>query len=220
MNKILEYFKFGKIEEKNFRYCGKEVVQADDFTITVSCKATAVKVEPIKIQPGRKLSDPLNEAERTQLRSVAGMLCWVARQCRPDLSYRVSKMQTAVSKGKVRDLKEANKVVEYALNTADKGIVFRSGILDWNTMVLGNVCDASHANESTDSGEPHRSQGARMHILATPELKDGSSCHFHLIGWASNVFAGLRYKRKHIPCNMVLKKATVYVLLLLTQGAC
>ena len=31
-----------------------------------------------------------NDAEKSQLRSVVGSLAWLARQARPDLSYRSS----------------------------------------------------------------------------------------------------------------------------------
>ena len=46
------------------------------------------------------------------MKSVAGSLAWVCRQCRPDLSYRVSRIQSASNNGTVADIKEANKTVE------------------------------------------------------------------------------------------------------------
>jgi len=91
-------------------------------------------------------------------------------------------MQAASSSGTVKDLKITNKVVEYALNSADRGLSFKSDAIDWNNMVLGTVTDASHANE-----DDFRSQGARLQILATPSLLDGNECKFHLIGWSSTV---------------------------------
>ena len=33
----LKHFQCGKVEQKKFRYCGKEVAQDDDFTIHVTC---------------------------------------------------------------------------------------------------------------------------------------------------------------------------------------
>jgi hypothetical protein len=143
----LNTFKCGKIEKKEFRYCRKEIKQDDDFNISVTCKDTTLKTQAINVAHGRKMTDRLNESEKSQLKSVAGSLSWVARQCRPDLSYRVSKMQSCATHGCVRDLKEVNKVLEYAKNTADKGLTFKSGVLDWNNMVSCVVTDASHANE-------------------------------------------------------------------------
>jgi hypothetical protein len=193
IDEVLASFKFGKIDKSNFRYCGKQVTQDEDFTIHINCKDTILKTGRIRIANGRRMQDEVTPDERTQLKSVAGSLSWVARQCRPDISYRVSKMQsTAGPKCRVADLKEANKVLEYAIQTAEKGLTFRSGVLDWNTMISGVVCDASHANEeevidAIGNTEPHRSQGARLQILATPNLGDGDECHFHLIGHGSTI---------------------------------
>ena len=40
------------------------------------------------------------------MRSVIGSLGWIARQCRPDLSYHVSRLQGVVSKATLQDLKD------------------------------------------------------------------------------------------------------------------
>ena len=114
---------------------------------------------------------------------------WIARQCRPDISYRVSRLRSRVNIGTIADLKEANKVLAYAIATADQGLTFKSGVLDWNNLVSAVVTDASHANEVEELKdgrvEAHRSQGARLQLLATPSIIDGTECNFHLIGHAS-----------------------------------
>ena len=130
----------------------------------MTCKDTTMKTEPVRIQPGRKLTENLNEGEKTQLLSVVGSLNWIARQCRPDISYRVSRLRSRVNIGTIADLKEANKVLAYAIATADQGLTFKSGVLDWNNLVSAVVTDASHANEVEELKdgrvEAHRSQGA------------------------------------------------------------
>ena len=147
-------------------------------------------MRPIVIKHGRKATDALNAEEKSQMKSVAGSLSWITRQCRPTLAYRTSKAQSSSAKGMVRDLKEANKTIDYAIRTADKGLYFKSGILDWDNMVLGCVSDASHGNETEHVGgkaEPHRSQGGRLQILATPEPESGEDVHFHVVGIASHI---------------------------------
>ena len=79
----------GEPEEDSFRYCGKEVVQDGDYNITVTCRDTTLSLKPIQIRKGRKLTDSLDDTERTQMKSIAGSLSWIARNCRPDLAYRV-----------------------------------------------------------------------------------------------------------------------------------
>eukprot|EP00439_Symbiodinium_sp_Y106_P056887 s1402_g8.t1 len=174
---LLGEFSCGKIERREFRYCGKEIKQADDFSITVTCRETTLKVKRIFIAPKRKAGEPLTEKDKTQLKSVAGIFSWVTRQCRPDLAYRVSRMQSASNGGTVADLREANKAVDYALATPQRGLVYRSGVLDWDNLIFCVITDASHANEhevmtvdKEDSLELHRSQGARLNCLGTPSL--------------------------------------------------
>ena len=192
IEQLLGEFSCGKIERREFRYCGKEIKQADDFSITVTCRETTLKVKRIFIAPKRKAGEPLTEKDKTQLKSVAGILSWVTRQCRPDLAYRVSRMQSASNGGTVADLREANKAVDYALATPQRGLVYRSGVLDWDNLISCVITDASHANEhevmtvdKEDSLELHRSQGARLNCLGTPSLMSSDEGHVHLISFAS-----------------------------------
>ena len=67
-----------KISTGSFRFCGREISQAEDFTITATCKDTTEKLEKIKYR---------TQVKKAQLRSVVGSLAWIARQARPDLSY-------------------------------------------------------------------------------------------------------------------------------------
>ena len=92
----------------------------------------------------------------------------------------------------IPDLKECNKVVEFAKEDPDTGLTFKSGVLDWKSMCVGTITDASHAEEeewieATKSLEPYRSQGGRLNVLATPSLVEGEECYFHLISWQSHV---------------------------------
>ena len=84
----------------------------------------------------------------------------------------------------ILDLRQANKSIEYAQDTYQRGLVFKSGVLDWETpggLVQVVVTDASHANEEEEmlvngmvSIEGHRSQGARMVFLASPDIWNGN----------------------------------------------
>ena len=55
--------------------------------------------------------------ETHQLRSVTQSLAWIARQSRPDFSYRISKIQSTFENACVRDLRACNRTVEYAIST-------------------------------------------------------------------------------------------------------
>lgn len=114
----------------------------------------------------RERSAPASEKEIEDLRSAVGSLAWIARQCRPDLLYRVSRLQSLTNKATVDELVEANKVMNYARNTAHFGLTFYSGILDWDDLAIADVTEASCANEGewvpeTETIEPFSEVRAR-----------------------------------------------------------
>ena len=129
--------------QDSFRFCGKEVVQHDDYSITVTAKDNTEKIRPIDIDKRRKMTDQCNAEETTCLRSVVAALSWVARQVRPDLSYRVSKHQTVAGKGRIKDMRECNKVLEYAVEHSSQGIHFASSGVTWDDAVVCTITDAS-----------------------------------------------------------------------------
>eukprot|EP00973_Karenia_brevis_P072671 10094852-Karenia_brevis.AAC.1 len=69
------------------------------------------------------------------MRSVVGSLGWMARQCRPDLSYHVSKAQGTVNKATLKDLKDTNQALGQARDYSEEGILFRSNAISWDTAI-------------------------------------------------------------------------------------
>ena len=51
---IIKTFKCGEVDKRNFRNCGKEISQADDFSITVKCSDTTRNIKKIHIKSGRR----------------------------------------------------------------------------------------------------------------------------------------------------------------------
>ena len=177
---LLKQFNVGKREEDSFRFCGNEISQDADFTIHKTCEATARKLKPIHIAAGRKPYEAANDSEKAQLKSVAASLGWCARQVGPQYAYKVSKAKKSETKGTVKDMKDANKLVEHVVETASRGLTFKSGVLDWDTMdmELVTISDASNANEedsTADKTEPYRSQGGRLVCLATHSWRKRSA---------------------------------------------
>jgi hypothetical protein len=187
---ILEAFDMGKIEETPFRYCGKEITQDDDFTIHVATKNNTEKIEQINIPQNRK-AGPATEGEISQLRSVVGSLAWVARESRPDIAYRTSRLQSRCAKATVADLRECNKVVEYVISTSSVGLTFTPGDIDWDRLVLLTITDASFSNEEDVVDgvlRPYRSQRGRLHFLCSHTLLEGAmQSPVHMIGFGSTL---------------------------------
>jgi hypothetical protein len=190
IQRVLDSFSVRKIEEGEFRFCGKEIKQLPDFSIVVTCKDTTETINPLCYTlNGRRQDDDATEAEIGQMRSVVGSLGWIARQCRPGLSYMVSKLQGIVSKAKVRDLREANQAVGMAKEDSHVGITYKSDAISWDNCVVVTVSDASFCQETViepnGTEKAHRSQKAFMVLLVDPEIltKDEAGCH--IWGWRS-----------------------------------
>ena len=93
-NSVLQQFLVGKEEHNTFRFCGKESQQDEDFVIRVTTEDNTERVQPITCDAKHGLTRKATENEVHQLRSVTQSLAWIARQTRPDLSYRISKIRS------------------------------------------------------------------------------------------------------------------------------
>ena len=149
VRKVLETFDIRKIEQDEFRFCGREVKQNSKGDISVSCKSTTESILPINFQRnGRKNADKATDSEVGQLRSVVGSLAWICRQCRPELSYAVSRLQSMTTTANVGVLTFANKVLEEAKTSVARGLTYPAGLLNWEKSILVTISDASFASET------------------------------------------------------------------------
>ena len=188
MMKVLEGFNVREVQERKFRFCGKEVVQEEDYSIRVSAKDNTEKIRPIKIPDKRKLTSECTPTEVTQVRSVTAALAWVGRQTRPDLCYRVSRMQTMIKQATIKEMKECNKILEYALQTSGQGIYFSSSGFTWDDMVVCSIGDASFGNDKVlvkDEFEDGRSQQGYIVALSSPSILNDKESIIHPITWSS-----------------------------------
>ena len=87
---------------------------------------------------GRKQTDLARDHEIAQL----------ARQCRPQLSYGVNKLQSVCGTATLDDLRFANKLLQEAKESSDDGLFFKGGLFTWNKMGMLTITDASFGNES------------------------------------------------------------------------
>ena len=102
----------------------------------------------------------------------------MVRIARVESQAAVSRLQQMKKHATVAAAVFANKVLQYLKKTAARGLMFRMGVISWHLgdFVIGSISDASHADEHCErTGEPYRSQGGRMTILATRSLVDRAS---------------------------------------------
>ena len=186
---ILAHFKVGKVEEGTFRFCGKDIQQDQEGSVTISCRDACEQIDGIKFDSKKRATEIATESEVAQLRSVIGSIGWIARQCRGDLSYDASNGQGAVCRATVQDLKNANAAVGKCKLYSTKGLHYKAGAIDWSTAVLVTISDASFAQDqyvdSQGNVKIHRSQIGRVHVLAEPSILDTAFANCHIISYAS-----------------------------------
>ncbi len=83
----------------------------------------------------------------------------------------------------MKDLRECNQAVEKARGNSDKGVIWESNAVCWDTAMVVTISDASFAQEtvieSDGKEKPHRTQKAIMILLVDPDIisKDTAGCH-------------------------------------------
>ena len=178
MKKFLSKFDLGSTETDNFRYCGKQFARDPDGTITIDVRDNTRRVRGATFGAARRGTDPLTKEELTTLRSVTGSLSWIARQGRPDLGYRVSRLQSSVKNATIATLADANRCVALAHQHADDvKLRFPVNLLKWEEIALLTVTDASFSNEAN-----YRSQQGRFHFVTDfHETKDPKNTVYRVL---------------------------------------
>ena len=125
----------------------------------------------IDIKSNGKHTDQIDRGEERQLRSVVGSLSWISRQARPDILYRVSKLQSSIKNAITATLHEANKVVELAQKGRNLKLRYRHEPVDFEKLGVLSALDASFAGESNN-----RSQQGLIHFLVPEHQLRDASC--------------------------------------------
>jgi hypothetical protein len=126
--KLLEKkFPFGSHKVSAFTFTGIEINQQGDHSITLNQSAYVRKIPSITIECNRKTQPSLkiNEKERLSLRALVGSLQYAAINTRPDLSSKLSFLQSAINTATIETLQEANRVLHEAKRHHDVTITIR-----------------------------------------------------------------------------------------------
>ena len=191
MDKIQERFTFGSIEEENFRFCGRRIESKDDY-YEITCPELLNKVKPIHIEGRRDRgpADPASSEEQSQMRAVLGSIGYVARLCRPELSYRCSALQGKQARPQHQDLVNTNKFLSAAQRTTGNGLRYVKNKIDFHSAVLLSVTDASFGAEehTAEDGRKsgHRSQAGRFLLLADRMPTLSTPANVHILEWQSH----------------------------------
>ena len=171
-------FTFGSKKAQTFNFTGIEIHQNSEGQIQMSQKTYVNKINPIKIAPQRRANPEaeITTEERHELRALIGSLQYAAVNTRPDLSSRLSYLQSEINRGKVATLVEANKVLHEAKNHSDVKIVFQPiKVEDLRFLAFSDASFASKKNPESHAGQI---------ILAThKDISLNYSCPISALAW-------------------------------------
>ena len=106
-------YPFGTKRVNQFTFTGIDMQQTPDGTIHLSQSKYIRNIDPIKINPDRRkqLDQKVTEEERQHLRALIGSIQYAAVHTRPDLSSRLSMLQSAINQATVETLISGNQAV-------------------------------------------------------------------------------------------------------------
>ena len=141
-------YPFGAKKMTSFTFTGIEVNQDPSYNITLSQSNYIRKINPIPIEVNRKSQPelPVNENERGLLRGLVGSLQYASTNTRPDLSNRLSNLQSQINSAKIETINEANRLLHEAKRYHDTTITIKSiPHEDLRFMVFSDASFASSA---------------------------------------------------------------------------
>ena len=144
IDQIKEEFKIGSQESGFFKYIGLDVKQTEEG-IVLSQKSYLDTIDSIPV-PKMKSKAPsiLCKEDSDNLRSLVGQLNWLGSQTRPDCSFDVLELSTAMKQPMQEHIVRANKTLK-KLKLEDSNILFPD-LGDPKSLKLVAFSDASHAN--------------------------------------------------------------------------
>ena len=117
-NKLQTVFKFSKILENDFKYCGCYIRITEEGVIELNQNEYIDNISFVERAEGdddRKLT----ENEKKELKSKVGELLWVSLMTRPDLSFDVNYLSSQIQCSTVKTVKETNRIIKRAKSRND-----------------------------------------------------------------------------------------------------
>ena len=180
MDKLEQKYAFGSKSSTAFTFTGIELTQKYDHSIVLSQSAYVRKIPSIPIEVHRKTQPelPVTETERGHLRGLIGSLQYAATNTRPDLSSRLSLLQSEINQANIETLQSANRLLHEAKRYHDVTITIKP--IPHQSFRFMAFSDAPFA--STKKPDPH----AGSIIVGTHEdINNNSQCPISPLTWGS-----------------------------------
>lgn len=145
-------FPYRKWRRGSGQFCGSDLMQHEDWSISVCQESFAKSMKAVKCRSGDD-KVPATESEISALRGLLGCGAWLAGQSRPDLAILVARGQQAMPTPTLGDIREANQLARRARQLPDVALKFRSIALQELSLVL-------HTDSSLNTKNPEKGSQA------------------------------------------------------------
>ena len=152
----------------------------------ITAKDNTERVQPITDDMKHGLTPKATADEIYQLRSVTQSLAWIARQTRPDLSYRISKIQSTFEMHVLESCANAIELWNMQHLHPRVASIFLRIFLD--DAVVVTISDASFCQEQEQIDgvtQSFKSQQACITALAPGNALDAEKMLIHPLSWSS-----------------------------------
>ena len=168
--KLNGLFSFGEWQRPKewTRFCGRYEKQLDNGVVQLQMNEYSKRLMGPPVRNTGNREAPLLPNEKKWIGAICGQLNWMARQCRADLTFGVSRVQQLAGVNDPSALIELKILVDRAKEPAT--LNFRKLRCPIEKAVVIGASDASFA--SMPRG---RSQGGYVVMVANPEVMDGEA---------------------------------------------
>eukprot|EP00435_Cladocopium_sp_Y103_P027554 s1421_g6.t2 len=149
-------FPFGSKRERDFLFTGIHIYQDEFYNIHLSQSEYTLGIDPIHVDRHRRKNETetVTETERQSLRGVIGSLQYAATNSRPDLSAKLSFLQSRINCATIADLLDANRLLGEAKKYSDTTITI-SSIPEEKVRIVAysDASFASRAKQQSQKGD-------------------------------------------------------------------
>ena len=178
LQQLEKIFPFGSKRSGNFTFTGIDISQKTDSSIVLSQEKYVGKIEPIKISANRRtsLDAHVSPEEKHALRALVGSLQYAAVNTRPDLSSRLSHLQSQINVATVSTLLEANKTLHEAKRHQDVAIRIQP-------IPIQKVRFLAFSDASFSSPKEPDSHAGLVIMTTHADILKNSTCPVNAMSW-------------------------------------
>ena len=180
LHRLEQKYPFGSKKVQKFTFTGIEMTQNHDKSITLSQSKYVRAIEPIHIPQVRRQTPlaTVSEEERQALRALIGSLQYASVHTRPDISCRLSFLQSDINRATIETLVSANQCLYEAKKHHDVCITIQAIYKDdVRFLAFSDASFASKSNPSSHSGSI---------IMSThKDINCNTTCPVSPLSWGS-----------------------------------